>query len=137
MSRFAIGFLLFILAYCVTFSSAAVATVTTLWQQEFEMKMEAKMNELIETKNVQLEEKVTQLEAQLELNASSLSHFLFSFLVNHKIDNFKVSLILLILLIPLRNTTERTKTRFDTKSDSTRGKSSRTRNDVKFPVASK
>ena len=93
MSRFTIGFLLFILAYCVTFSSAVVATVTNLWQQEFEMKMEAKMNELIEAKNVQLEEKVTQLEAQLELNASSLSHFLFSFLVNHKIDNFKVSLI--------------------------------------------
>ena len=66
MARFSIGFLLFILAYCVTYSSAAVAT---LWQQEFEMKMEAKMNDLIEAKNVQLEEKVTQLEAQLELNA--------------------------------------------------------------------
>jgi hypothetical protein len=51
----------------VTYSSAAVAT---LWQQEFEMKMEAKMNQLIETKNVQLEEKVTQLKAQLELNVS-------------------------------------------------------------------
>ena len=80
MSRFAIGFLLFILAYCVTFSSAAVATVTTLWQQEFEMKMEAKMNKLIESKNVQLEEKVTQLEAQLEFNVSAF-HFLLSFLV--------------------------------------------------------
>jgi hypothetical protein len=34
------------------------------------MKMEAKMNQLIETKNVQLEEKVTQLKAQLELNVS-------------------------------------------------------------------
>ena len=67
MSRFSVGFLLFILAYCVTYSSAAVAT---LWQQEFEMKMEAKMNQLIETKNVQLEEKVTQLKAQLELNVS-------------------------------------------------------------------
>ena len=66
-SRFTIGFLLFILACCVTYSSAAVAT---LWQQEFEMKMEAKMNDLIEAKNVQLEEKVTQLEAQLELNVS-------------------------------------------------------------------
>jgi hypothetical protein len=67
MSRFSVGFLLFILACCVTYSSAAVAT---LWQQEFEMKMEAKMNQLIETKNVQLEEKVTQLKAQLELNVS-------------------------------------------------------------------
>jgi hypothetical protein len=67
MARFSIGFLLFILAYCVTYSSAAVAT---LWQQEFEMKMEAKMNDLIEAKNVQLEEKVTQLEAQLELNVN-------------------------------------------------------------------
>ena len=64
-SRFSIGFLLFILAYCVTYSSAAV----TSWQEEFEMKM-AKMNQLIETKNIQLEGKVTQLEAQLELNVS-------------------------------------------------------------------
>ena len=79
-SRFSIGFLLFILAYCVTYSSAAV----TSWQEEFEMKMEAKMNQLIESKNVQLEEKVsekvTQLEAQLELNVRTF-HFLFSFLV--------------------------------------------------------
>jgi hypothetical protein len=65
---------LFILAYFVTYSSAAVAS----WQEEFEMKMEAKMNK-IETKNVQLEGKVTQLEAQLELNVSAF-HFLFSFL---------------------------------------------------------
>jgi hypothetical protein len=71
-SRFSIGFLLFILAYCVTFSSAAVAS----WQEEFEMKIEAKMNKLIETKNVQLEGKVTQLEAQLELNVRTF-HFLF------------------------------------------------------------
>ena len=72
-SRFSIN--LFILACCVTYSSAAVAS----WQEEFEMKM-AKMNELIETKNVQLEEKVTQLEAQLELNVRTF-YFLFSFLV--------------------------------------------------------
>jgi hypothetical protein len=45
-SRFTIGFLLFILACYVTYSSAAVAT---LWQQEFEMKIEAKINQLIET----------------------------------------------------------------------------------------
>ena len=79
-SRFSIVFFLFILAYCVTYSSAAV----TSWQEEFEMKM-AKMNQLIESKNVQLEEKVsekvTQLEAQLELNVSSTFHFLLSFLV--------------------------------------------------------
>ena len=75
-SRFSIGFFIFILAYCVTYSSAAVAT---LWQQEFEMKMEAKMNKLIESKNVQLEEKVTQLEVQLELNVSiPFSIFIFS-----------------------------------------------------------
>jgi cell division protein FtsB len=74
-SRFSIGFLLFILAYCVTYSSAAV----TSWQEEFEIKMEAKMNK-IETKNVQLEGKVTQLEAQLEFNVRTF-HFLFSFLV--------------------------------------------------------
>jgi predicted Holliday junction resolvase-like endonuclease len=78
-SRFSIGFLLFILAYCVTYSSAAV----TSWQEEFEMKMEAKMNQLIESKNVQLEEKVSdkvrQLEAQLELNVNTF-HFLLSFL---------------------------------------------------------
>ena len=65
-SRFSIVFFLFILAYCVTYSSAAV----TSWQEEFEMKM-AKMNQLIETKNIQLEGKVTQLEVQLELNVSN------------------------------------------------------------------
>ena len=72
-SRFSMGFSLFILAYCVTFSSAAV----TSWQEEFEMKMEAKMNK-IGTKNVQLEEKVTQLEAQLELNVSIQFSIVFS-----------------------------------------------------------
>jgi hypothetical protein len=74
-SRFSIGFLLFILANCVTYSSAAV---TTLWQEEFKMEMEAKMNELIEIKTVQFEEKVTQLEAQLEFNVST---FHFSILI--------------------------------------------------------
>ena len=75
MARFSIVFLLFILAYCGTYSSAAVAT---LWQEEFEMKIEAKINQLIEAKNVQLEEKVTQLEAQLELNVrNSIFYFLF------------------------------------------------------------
>jgi hypothetical protein len=79
-SRFSIGFLLFILAYCITCSSAAV----TSWQEEFKMEIEAKMNQLIESKNVQLEEKVsekvTELEAQLELNVRTF-HFLLSFLV--------------------------------------------------------
>ena len=75
-SHFSICFSLFILAYYVTYSSAAV----TSWQEEFEMKIEAKMNK-IETKNIQLEGKVTQLETQLELNVSTL-HFLFSFKVN-------------------------------------------------------
>jgi cell division protein FtsB len=75
-SRFLICFSLFILAYFVTYSSAAIAS----WQEEFEMEIEAKMNK-IETKNIQLEEKVTQLETQLELNVSTF-HFLFSFKVN-------------------------------------------------------
>ncbi len=48
------------------------------------MEIEAKMNQLIESKNVQLEEKVsekvTELEAQLELNVRTF-HFLLSFLV--------------------------------------------------------
>ena len=81
-SRFSICFSLFILASCVTYSSAAVAS----WQEEFEMKIEAKMNK-IETKNVQLEEKVTQLETQLELNVSTFQ-FLLSFLIKsiHLID---------------------------------------------------
>ena len=78
MARLFIGFLLFILAYCFSYSSAAVAT---LWQEQFKMKMEAKMNQLIEAKTVQLEEKVTQLEAQLEFNVSAF-HFQFSFKVN-------------------------------------------------------
>ena len=72
-SRFSIGFLLFILVNCVTYSSAAV----TSWQEEFEIKMEAKMNK-IETKNIQLEGKVTQLETQLELNVRTF-HFLLHF----------------------------------------------------------
>ena len=72
--RFSICFSLFILAYCVTYSSAAVASR----QEEFEMKMEAKMNKM-ETKNIQLEEKVTQLETQLEFNVSAF-HFLYSLL---------------------------------------------------------
>jgi hypothetical protein len=79
-SHFSIGFLLFILAYCVTCSSAAV----TSWQEEFEMKM-AKMNQLIESKNVQLEEKVTQLEAQLELNVSIIQ---FSIFISSSINSF-------------------------------------------------
>ena len=74
-SGFSIGFLLFILVNCVTYSSAAVAS----WQEEFKMEIEAKMNK-IETKNIQLEGKVTQLEAQLELNVRTF-HFLLSFLV--------------------------------------------------------
>jgi hypothetical protein len=72
-SRFSIGFSLFILAYFVTYSSAAVAS----WQEEFKMEM-AKMNELIESKNIQLEGKVTQLEAQLELNVSIQFSIVFS-----------------------------------------------------------
>ena len=86
-SHFSICFSLFILAYFVTYSSAAIAS----WQEEFKMEIEAKMNK-IETKNIQLEgkvtqletqleEKVTQLETQLELNVSTF-HFLFSFKVN-------------------------------------------------------
>ena len=39
-SGFSIGFLLFILANCVTYSSAAVAS----WQEEFKMEIETKMN---------------------------------------------------------------------------------------------
>ena len=74
-SRFSIVFLLFILAYCFSYSSAAVAS----WQEEFKMEMEAKMNELIEMKTVQFEEKVTQLETQLEFNVSAF-HFLYSLL---------------------------------------------------------
>ena len=74
-SRFSISFSLFILAYYVTCSSAAVAS----WQEEFKMEIETKMNKM-ETKNIQLEEKVAQLEAQLEFNVSEF-HFLLSFLV--------------------------------------------------------
>jgi hypothetical protein len=70
-SRFLICFSLFILAYFVTYSSAAV----TSWQEEFKMEIEAKMNKM-ETKNIQLEGKVTQLETQLELNVSTF-HFPF------------------------------------------------------------
>ena len=80
-SHFSICFSLFILAYFVTYSSAAIAS----WQEEFEMKIEAKMNKLIETKNVQLEGKVTQLEAQLELNVSIIQ---FYFVISSSINSF-------------------------------------------------
>ena len=91
MARFSIGFLLFILAYCVTYSSEySSAAVATLWQQEFEMKIEAKMNK-IETKNVQLEEKVTQLEAQLELNVSTV----FSIFYSHLKLNYNINFYLI------------------------------------------
>ena len=58
---------------CITFSSAAIAS----WQEEFEMKIESKMNK-IETKNIQLEGKVTELEAQLDLNVSIQFCIVFS-----------------------------------------------------------
>ena len=93
MTRFSIGSLLFILAYCFSYSSAAVAT---LWQEEFKMEMEAKMNQLIEMKTVQFEEKVTQLEAQLEFNVSAF-HFLYSHL--QLIIRLVSSIIYLIELI--------------------------------------
>jgi hypothetical protein len=78
MARYSVVFWLVILC-CATCSFAAVAT--DKWQQELEMKLDDKINK-VKTRNVQLEDKVNQLENQLEdqrvLNVSlSLIFYLF------------------------------------------------------------
>ena len=79
MARYLVVFSLVIL-YCATNSFAAVTT--DKWQQELEMKLDEKINK-VEARNVQLEEKVNQLENQLEnqqlLNVSL--PFIFKFLL--------------------------------------------------------
>ena len=80
MARFPFVFLLVILC-CATNSLTAVTT--DKWQQELEMKLDDKINK-VEARNAQLEEKVNQLENQLEnqrvLNVS-LSFIFFLFLI--------------------------------------------------------
>ena len=67
MARFPFVFSLVILC-CATNSFAAVTT--DKWQQELEMKLDDKINK-VEARNVQLEEKVNQLENQRILDVSS------------------------------------------------------------------
>ena len=62
MARYSVVFWLVILC-SATCSFAAVAT--DIWQQELEMKLDDKINK-VKTRNVQLEDKVNQLENQLE-----------------------------------------------------------------------
>ena len=79
MARYLVVFSLVIL-YCATNSFAAVTT--DKWQQELEMKLDEKINK-VEARNVQLEEKVNQLENQLE-NQQLLNEslpFIFKFLL--------------------------------------------------------
>jgi cell division protein FtsB len=75
MARFSVVFSLVILC-CATYSFAAVTT--DKWQQELEMKLDEKINK-VEARNVQLEEKVHQLETQQLLNVSL--PFIFKFLL--------------------------------------------------------
>ena len=79
MARYSVVFWLVILC-SATCSFAAVAT--DKWQQELEMKLDDKINK-VKTRNVQLEDKVNQLESQLEdqrvLNISLSFIFLFIF----------------------------------------------------------
>jgi hypothetical protein len=79
MTRYSVVFSLVILC-CATNSFAAVTTDKWL---ELEMKLDEKINK-VEARNVQLEEKVNQLENQLEnqrvLNVS-LSFIFFLFLI--------------------------------------------------------
>ena len=80
MARFPFVFSLVILC-CATNSFAAVTT--DKWQQELEMKLDDKINK-VEARNAQLEEKLNQLENQLQnqrvLNVS-LSFIFFLFLI--------------------------------------------------------
>jgi cell division protein FtsB len=75
MARYLVVFSLVILC-CATNSFAAVTT--DKWQQELEMKLDEKINK-VEARNVQLEEKVHQLETQQLLNVSL--PFIFKFLL--------------------------------------------------------
>jgi hypothetical protein len=75
MARFSVVFWLVILC-CATDSFAVVTT--DKWQQELEMKLDDKINK-VEARNVQLEEKVHQLENQQLLNVSL--PFIFKFLL--------------------------------------------------------
>ena len=80
MARFPVVFLLVILC-CAT--SSLTAVTTDKWQQELEMKLDEKINK-VEARNAQLEEKLNQLENQLQnqrvLNVS-LSFIFFLFLI--------------------------------------------------------
>jgi cell division protein FtsL len=76
MVRLSIAFLLVILC-CATNSFAAVTT--DKWQQELEMKLDEKINK-VEARNVQLENKVNQLENQRILDVS-LSFIFYLFLL--------------------------------------------------------
>jgi hypothetical protein len=75
MARYSVVFSLVIFC-CATDSFAAVTT--DIWQQELEMKLDEKINK-VEARNVQLEEKVHQLETQQLLNVSL--RFIFKFLL--------------------------------------------------------
>ena len=77
MARFPFVFSLVILC-CATNSFAAVTT--DKWQQELEMKLDDKINK-VEARNAQLEEKVNQLENQLENKLALIVSwpFIFSF----------------------------------------------------------
>ena len=75
MARYSVVFLLVILCSA---TNSLTAVTTDKWQKELEMKLDDKINK-VEARNVQLEEKVHQLETQQLLNVSL--HFIFKFLL--------------------------------------------------------
>jgi hypothetical protein len=80
MDRYLIAFLLVIFCCAINYFSGVP---TEKWQQELEMNLGEKINK-VEARNVQLEEKVNQLENQLEnqrLVNVSLSFIFSSFLL--------------------------------------------------------
>jgi hypothetical protein len=92
MARYSVVFLLVILC-CATNSFAAVTTYK--WQQELEMKLDEKINKL-EARNLQLEEKVNQLENKLE---NQLENKLENQLENQRLVNVSLSFLFSSFLI--------------------------------------
>ena len=144
MVRLSIAFLLVILC-CATYSFAAVTT--DKWQQELEMKLDDKINK-VEARNVQLEEKVNQLENQriLDVSSSFIFNLFLLFLVYCWTDKNYLSIFQWNNKMHLSihfYMTGGTKKRFDNQSQATRGQkrptrsqSWRARKDFKFSFKS-
>ena len=72
MTRFAVHFVLLLtLVFGTIYSSASAALFLEDKLKELESRLETKIN-ILEAKNVQLEENVTQLKTQLEKKVSTI-----------------------------------------------------------------